>query len=248
MDRETGKCKGYGFCEYADSATALSAMRNLNGYDIGGRNLRVDFADGGEKAASGSGNTKAERKDKKKQQVTGGIDAAALQSAIDEAVETQGPIQLYDALVAFQEFGRSNPQHARIILEAHPALSQAIIQTFDMFDLPTEVVEKSPPRRNKSPTRRRSPPPAVGGEGILGEAPPVPVPILDKPRHRAAAPTLRDPRRRDPRKQQESNSELASIEAMARSMTAEKLQQLEPEERQMLMAYMDQMGIHLRNN
>ncbi|RVE41696.1 hypothetical protein evm_013661 [Chilo suppressalis] len=44
FDRETGKPKGYGFCEYRDQETALSAMRNLNGYEIGGRSLRVDNA------------------------------------------------------------------------------------------------------------------------------------------------------------------------------------------------------------
>ena len=140
MDRETGKCKGYGFCEYADHATALSAMRNLNGYDIGGRNLRVDFAAGGtgDKSSSSSAQpikaAKAERKEKKK----GSMSPAELQTAIDTAVEAQGPVELLDALVEFQEFSRKNPQHARIILDAHPALAQSIIQAFDMFDLPTE--------------------------------------------------------------------------------------------------------------
>ena len=43
-DRETGKPKGYGFCEYKDQETALSAMRNLNGVEIAGRTLRVDNA------------------------------------------------------------------------------------------------------------------------------------------------------------------------------------------------------------
>lgn len=44
-DRETGKPKGYGFCEYTDEETALSARRNLQGYEINGRQLRVDFAE-----------------------------------------------------------------------------------------------------------------------------------------------------------------------------------------------------------
>ncbi|KAJ7057009.1 hypothetical protein C8F01DRAFT_1256947 [Mycena amicta] len=44
-DRETGKPKGYGFCEFADHATALSAVRNLNNTDVGGRPLRIDLAD-----------------------------------------------------------------------------------------------------------------------------------------------------------------------------------------------------------
>ncbi len=33
---------GYGFCEFKDQETALSAMRNLNGFEIAGRTLRVD--------------------------------------------------------------------------------------------------------------------------------------------------------------------------------------------------------------
>ena len=31
-DRETGRLKGFGFCEYNDLATAESAKRNLNGW------------------------------------------------------------------------------------------------------------------------------------------------------------------------------------------------------------------------
>ncbi|XP_042494606.1 cleavage stimulating factor 64-like isoform X2 [Macadamia integrifolia] len=45
IDRETGKPKGYGFCEYKDEETASSARRNLQGYEINGRQLRVDFAE-----------------------------------------------------------------------------------------------------------------------------------------------------------------------------------------------------------
>uniref|UniRef100_A0A0D6QZN8 RRM domain-containing protein n=1 Tax=Araucaria cunninghamii TaxID=56994 RepID=A0A0D6QZN8_ARACU len=45
LDRETGKPKGYGFCEYRDEETAASARRNLQGYDVNGRQLRVDYAE-----------------------------------------------------------------------------------------------------------------------------------------------------------------------------------------------------------
>lgn len=54
LDRETGKPKGYGFCEYRDEETALSARRNLQGYEINGRQLRVDFAEN-EKGGGGGG-------------------------------------------------------------------------------------------------------------------------------------------------------------------------------------------------
>ncbi|KAF1741126.1 hypothetical protein MXB_1271, partial [Myxobolus squamalis] len=43
-DRETGKPKGYGFCEYRDIETAQSAIRNLNGLELHSRTLRVDSA------------------------------------------------------------------------------------------------------------------------------------------------------------------------------------------------------------
>ena len=45
-DRETGKPKGYGFCEYNDTETAQSALRNLNNHDFNGRPLRVGVAAG----------------------------------------------------------------------------------------------------------------------------------------------------------------------------------------------------------
>ncbi|KAJ1499005.1 hypothetical protein HMI55_004629, partial [Coelomomyces lativittatus] len=45
MDKDTLKPKGYGFAEYHDIETAKSAVRNLNELDLGGRKLRVDFAE-----------------------------------------------------------------------------------------------------------------------------------------------------------------------------------------------------------
>ncbi|GAA5948743.1 hypothetical protein JCM3765_004991 [Sporobolomyces pararoseus] len=45
FDHATGKPKGFGFCEYRDADTAASALRNLQGVEVGGRGLRLDFAD-----------------------------------------------------------------------------------------------------------------------------------------------------------------------------------------------------------
>ena len=53
-DRDTGKPKGYGFCEFLDAETAQSAIRNLNNLDFHGRSLRVGVADGAERMTAGS--------------------------------------------------------------------------------------------------------------------------------------------------------------------------------------------------
>ncbi|KRZ91007.1 Cleavage stimulation factor subunit 2, partial [Trichinella sp. T8] len=45
-DRENGKSKGYGFCEFKDHETALSALRNMNNVEFHGRPLRIDAAFG----------------------------------------------------------------------------------------------------------------------------------------------------------------------------------------------------------
>ena len=43
-DKDTGKVKGYGFCEYYDVDTAIAAVRGVDGRPLGGRNLRASFA------------------------------------------------------------------------------------------------------------------------------------------------------------------------------------------------------------
>lgn len=50
-DRDTGRQKGFGFCEYFDMETAQSAIRNLGGHEVNGRHLRVDSTDSSTKAA-----------------------------------------------------------------------------------------------------------------------------------------------------------------------------------------------------
>mmetsp|Transcript_7597 Transcript_7597/g.20591 ORF Transcript_7597/g.20591 Transcript_7597/m.20591 type:complete len:351 (-) Transcript_7597:32-1084(-) len=44
-DKDTKQPKGYGFCDYTDPDTAMSAVRNLNDVECNGRRLRIDLAD-----------------------------------------------------------------------------------------------------------------------------------------------------------------------------------------------------------
>src|SRR5690349_17673942 len=44
MDRDTGRSKGFGFVSYSEDASAEEAKRAMNGAELGGRTIRVDFA------------------------------------------------------------------------------------------------------------------------------------------------------------------------------------------------------------
>ena len=54
-DKDTGKVKGYGFCEYYDIDTAIAAVTGVDGRPLGGRNLRASFADDSANPAGGPG-------------------------------------------------------------------------------------------------------------------------------------------------------------------------------------------------
>jgi RNA recognition motif-containing protein len=41
IDKQTGRSKGYGFCEYTSPDMANMAIQRLNGYEHNGRQLRV---------------------------------------------------------------------------------------------------------------------------------------------------------------------------------------------------------------
>lgn len=44
VDRDTGRSRGFGFVSFAEAGQAKTAMNEMNGSDLDGRSLRVDFA------------------------------------------------------------------------------------------------------------------------------------------------------------------------------------------------------------
>ncbi|XP_018327819.1 cleavage stimulation factor subunit 2 tau variant [Agrilus planipennis] len=125
FDRETGKPKGYGFCEYRDQETALSAMRNLNGYEIGGRNLRVDNAC--------TEKSRMEMQNLLNQPPVENPYGEPIQSekapeAISKAVASLPPEQMFELMKQMKICIQNNPQEARTMLLQNPQLAYALLQ------------------------------------------------------------------------------------------------------------------------
>lgn len=125
FDRESGKPKGYGFCEYKDQETALSAMRNLNGYEIGGRTLRVD-------------NACTEKSRMEMQQLLQGpqvenpygehCDPEQSPEVVTKTVAALPPEQMYELMKQMKACIQNNPSEARQMLLINPQLAYALLQ------------------------------------------------------------------------------------------------------------------------
>lgn len=158
FDRETGRSRGYAFCEYADSETAASAIRNLSGYEIGGRHLKVDKADndmlpsatggsifssvGGTTAGSAGGGVLTGNRETRDQAtlapprpiqnipgVPAGTSTAAINSLLSAPPFTN-PQTLLDLLTSLKTTIQANPDQARHLLATNPALSYSLLQSF----------------------------------------------------------------------------------------------------------------------
>uniref|UniRef100_H3DHH9 Cleavage stimulation factor, 3' pre-RNA, subunit 2 n=1 Tax=Tetraodon nigroviridis TaxID=99883 RepID=H3DHH9_TETNG len=125
-DRETGKPKGYGFCEYQDQETALSAMRNLNGREFSGRALRVDNA------------ASEKNKEELKSLGTGSpiiespygdsVQPQEAPESISRAVASLPPEQMFELMKQMKLCVQNSPQEARNMLLQNPQLAYALLQ------------------------------------------------------------------------------------------------------------------------
>ncbi|GBE83597.1 Uncharacterized RNA-binding protein [Sparassis crispa] len=156
FDRDTGKPKGYGFCEFSDHDTALSAVRNLNGQDIGGRPLRIDLADSdpfleGKTTVRGElidgGETRAQWRERERERedyrsrpydpnaflanLSPGVPVPLGSTALDtisQMLATANPSQILEVLAQMKAFVITHPEQARALLVAHPQLGYALFQ------------------------------------------------------------------------------------------------------------------------
>ncbi|KAH0631001.1 hypothetical protein JD844_004462 [Phrynosoma platyrhinos] len=167
-DRETGKPKGYGFCEYQDQETALSAMRNLNGREFSGRALRVDNA------------ASEKNKEELKSLGTGApiiespygdpVNPEDAPESISRAVASLPPEQMFELMKQMKLCVQNSPQEARSMLLQNPQLAYALLQAqVVMRIVDPEIALQGGMHVNGAPPLMQ--PPMQGGVPAPGQMP-----------------------------------------------------------------------------
>ncbi|KZT00184.1 uncharacterized protein LAESUDRAFT_764831 [Laetiporus sulphureus 93-53] len=135
-----------------DHETALSAVRNLNGQELGGRPLRIDLADSdpfleGKTTIRGElidgGETRAQWRERHQERgksndpnaflanLPPGVPVSPNSTALDtisQMLATTNPTQILEVLAQMKAFVITHPEQARTLLVAHPQLGYALFQ------------------------------------------------------------------------------------------------------------------------
>lgn len=171
-DRENGKPRGYGFCEFMDPETALSAMRNINGTEIGGRALRVDSActeksrmemqnlSGPQNpmtnpllppAMSSSSSFPGLPPQQETSIYGDAVDPDKAPESISKAVASLPPEQMFELMKQMKACIQNNPQEARNMLLQNPQLAYALLQAQVVMrivdpEMALSMLHKAPPK------------------------------------------------------------------------------------------------------
>ncbi|KAL8644991.1 MAG: hypothetical protein Q9226_007499 [Calogaya cf. arnoldii] len=151
-DPETGKPRGYGFCEYTDKDAAASAIRNLDGYEVMNRQLRVAYSHQGPKDDNEPSRHNNNQPPPQQQQSSNGyapppaglpplppgVDlppGLSCPDAISKTIRLLPTEQLLDILAQMKGLAMTDPTKATELLHQAPQLSFAIFQAMLLMGL-----------------------------------------------------------------------------------------------------------------
>ena len=209
-DLETGKPRGFAFIEFEDPQVALSAIRNMNDYELNGRRIRVNFSNSShlEALAGKLGmdltNTSSQQTSRGGGGGGGGTSSDVVSSGtqtVADALKGFSKAEMYDVVAKLKEIADKDPDEARRLLSGHPQLPEAMLHLMSKLDMiQTPVMTAPPPVLAPAPLvadprQRPADPRAAAATTTLPPPPPTAAPPLMDPRQRMAA--------ADPRQQQQ---------------------------------------------
>ncbi|KAF8424951.1 hypothetical protein EV426DRAFT_532452 [Tirmania nivea] len=240
-DRETGRPKGFGFAEYQDPETAASAVRNLDGHEVMGRKLRVDFShegnatdmEGGEIGPIQTG--AAQSSSSSLPALPPGVDIPPnLQApeAISNTLKTLPPTQLLDILSQMKQLATADPIKAAELLRQAPQLSYAIFQALLLMNLVdtsvlTKVIETTTQPAVAVPPVAVPPPPA---QQAAPYGYPQPTPTPQQVYQQPPPPQQQPPPPPPQQQQQPPTDQRAELIRQVMQLTPEQISALPPEQ------------------
>lgn len=159
QDPVSGKPRGFGFCEYEDAETALSACRNLVGREVNGRALRIDSA---MNAPGESFRLPTVSQGPVEPPLHGApVPPETAPEAITKAVASLPPEHMYELMKQIKWCIQNNSQETRQLLLHNPQLAYALLQAqvvMRIVDLETaqNLLHRNPRGQPLQPT---GPPP-----------------------------------------------------------------------------------------
>lgn len=215
-DMETGKPRGFAFVEFADAPNALAAIRHMNGKELNGRSIRVNFSNNShlENLAKQLGMDAGQPR--QTQQPASQAQAAVSPGTtlVADALKALSKAEMYDIVAEFKERADKDPDEARRLLASHPQLPEAMLFLMSKLDMIKKDVQtqdtvpgvmdqvpgaplalpappSAPPTRAADPRARMMDPRAAAAAAVASD-----------PRAAAAAappPAVPPPPRSDPR-------------------------------------------------
>ena len=156
-DQETGKMRGFAFVEFEQAQDALSAIRNMNEYELNGRKLRVNFSNMSHLEAlagklgmdipNNSVTTSSSVPGTKPSIIGKGFvsssGATTSTTAVADALKGLSKGEMYDVVAKLKEIADRDPDEARRVLAGHPQLPEALLflmSKLDMIKVPLPTV------------------------------------------------------------------------------------------------------------
>ena len=201
-DIETGKPRGFAFIEFEDPQAALSAIRNMNDYELNGRRLRVNFSNSSHlEALAGKLGMDLPNQNQRKTTQTNTKQASTGTDAVAASLKGLSKGEMYDIVAKFKEIAEGEPDEARRILSGHPQLPEAMLYLMSKLDMvqtsvttdggttglappPLPGALPMPPTGRAADPRARASDPRAAAAPVDPRAAAVPPPLRADPRAR----------------------------------------------------------------